>query len=171
MGLPVVLAQRAADIAIRVAFGNAVALVVLRLTAAQAELQLHPPVLEVDFQRDERVALPRHKPFQLADLALVHQKTLGTHGIAVEDVALLIGTDVHAFDPDLAMADDRPAFLEIHATLPHALDLGAVQLDPALVAFLHEIIVKRLAILCHGLDALLMRHENHILSRSAVKLL
>ena len=94
----------------------------------------------------------------MANLALMQQQLLLAQRIGVEDVALLVGADVHAADQHLAVLDDGEALLEVHAPLAHALDLRAVQLHAALDALLDEVIVERLFVLCHGLDALCARH-------------
>ena len=157
--LLVVLPERPLDLPVGVALGHGVALIVELLALAQAELQLHATVLEVDFQRHQRVALPGDEAVQLADLAAVHEELLGAHGVAIEDVALLVGADMHALNPELALAHLRPRLLEVHPALPHGLDLGAKELQAALIALLHEIVMKGPAILRHHLDALLMRHS------------
>ena len=63
-----------------------------------------------------------------------------------------------SLDPDLALADDRPAFFEIGLPEPDGFDLRAEQLDAAFVSFFDEIVMKGLAVLHDRFDTLLMRH-------------
>ncbi len=156
------LAERTADITVGIALGNGVTLVVFSLAAAKTKLQLHPAVLEVNLQRNERIPLTGNKTVQLADFVLVQQQLLGAHRILVENVPLIIGADVHALDPDFAIADLCPGFLQVYAPLPNTLDLSAEERQTAFVLLLHEIIVPGLAILRHGFDSLLMRHIHRL---------
>ena len=66
----------AADIPLRIPLGTGIPLVVLGFTLAQTKLELHPPILQIDLQGDERVALPGDQTVQLADLLLVQQQLL-----------------------------------------------------------------------------------------------
>ena len=59
---------------LHVALGHRLALVGLLAAAADAELDLHPAVLEVQRQRDEREVLDGQLVRQLLDLAAVHQQ-------------------------------------------------------------------------------------------------
>src|SRR3954464_14642529 len=52
----------------RVALGHRLALVALAATGGEAELHLHPAVLEVEAEGDERQAFLRHAGSQLGDL-------------------------------------------------------------------------------------------------------
>ena len=73
---------------------------------------------------------------------------------------------MHAAHQQLAIFHDREALFQVHASLTHALDFRAVQLHAAFQPFLDEVIVERLFILCHGLDALCPRHaitSSHLL--------
>jgi len=154
----VVFPQCALDLPVGVPLGDGIPLVVLRFALAQAQLQLHAAVFEVDFQGNEGVPLAHDEGIQFADFALVHQELLGTHGVAVEDVSVLVGADVHPLDPDFPLAHLRPGFLQIDPPLPDGLDLRAKQFQAALIALLHEIIVPGFAIDGHGLHAILVRH-------------
>ena len=123
-----------------------------------AQLQLHPAVLEVDGQGDQGHAVLHDPGLELADLLFVHQQPPDPVRVAVEDVALFVGADVHAPDEELAVLDDAEGILEIQRSSADALDLGARQLDARLVAFQHEIVVERFAVRCDGFDPLSLRH-------------
>ena len=129
------------------------------LAPAQAHLQLHASVLQIHLERNERVALTAHQPGQLANLRLVQKQFLGPEGIGVEDVAVVVGTDVHSLGEDLAAPQDAEAFLQVDLALTHALDFRAHQTQAAFVGFFHEIIVVCLFVLRDGLHAFLVRHD------------
>ena len=128
------------------------------LAHADAQVQLHPAVLQVHIQRHQGVPLPLHLRAQLADLAFMQQQPFGTQRIGVEDIALLIGADVHSLNEHFAVFHNGVAFLQVHPALAHGLDFRALQFDAALDAFLHEEIVACLPVLGNGLDADLLRH-------------
>jgi len=90
---------------------------------------------------------------ELADLPLVQQQALGTVGVAVEDVALLIGGDVEAVGIDLAVLGDAEGILQVQRAGADGFDLRAEQLDAGLAAVLHKIVVERFAVLGGDLDA------------------
>ena len=90
---------------------------------------------------------------ELADLPLVQQQALGTVGVAVEDVALLIGRDVEAVGIDLAVLGDAEGIFQVQRAGADGFDLRAEQLDAGLVAVLHKIVVERFAVLGGDLDA------------------
>ena len=76
----------------------------------------------------------------------MHQQLALAHGVPVEDIALLIGGDVHPVDEKLAAVDGAIAVLQIDGPGPQAFDLGARQGDAAFIGLLHEIVVPRLAV-------------------------
>ena len=90
---------------------------------------------------------------QLADLPLVQQQPLGPVRILVEDVALVIGGDMHPVGKNLSVLGLAIGILQIQRTGPDALDLRAEQLHPGLIAILHEIVMERLAVLGGDLNA------------------
>ena len=81
----------AVDLALRVALRGCLALVVVLLALAHAQLDLHARVLEVDRERDEGVSVLLDERVELVDLTLVQQQPLGTVGVVIEDVALVVG--------------------------------------------------------------------------------
>lgn len=160
------LAKSTFHLPLRIARGGGVALVVQVLAPAQAQLQLHPPILEVNLQGNQRVALAAHQAAELADLAFMQEQLFGAKRVAVGEAALLIGADVHAFGKHFRPTHHGKALLEIHPALTHALDLGALEAKAAFVGFLHEVIVIRLFVLRYRLDPPLVRHGGNLLSRS-----
>ena len=69
-------------------------LVVELFTFAKPDLDLDFRILQVKFQRDQRQTVLLHRCSQTADLAFVHQQAAVAAGIAVQDVALFLRTDV-----------------------------------------------------------------------------
>ena len=67
-------AQRPLGLALGVACGEGLALVVVALAPRQPELDLRPPLLEVDAERDERQALLLGLARDLVDLVVVEQE-------------------------------------------------------------------------------------------------
>ena len=159
------LAHRPGGLHFHVVLGGGVALVVQMLAHAYAQLHLHPAVLQVQLQRDQRIALALHHLQELSDLGLVQQQLFGPHGIGVEDVALLVGADVHALHKHFAVLDPGVALLQVHTSLADGFYFRAVQGKTAFVGFLHKVVVPRAAVGGHGLDALLPGHAQHLLSR------
>ena len=133
--------------------GHGIPLIVGFLTLTQAQLHLHAGVFEVDGQGDQGVTILLLQSVELADLPLVQQQALGTVGVAVEDVALLIGGDVEAVGIDLAVLGDTEGILQVQRAGADGFDLRAEQLDAGLVAVLHKIVVERFAVLGGDLDA------------------
>ena len=135
------------------------ALVVELFALAQTQLHLHPAVLEVQGQRDQRHAVLHHAGVELDNLPLVHQKAAGPHRVFIEDVAVLVGTDVHTPDKKLAVFDGAESILQIHVAAPDGFDLRSGQLNAGLEALKHKVFVEGLAVggdLLHAL--LLCRH-------------
>src|SRR5699024_7883100 len=99
---------------------------------------------------------------QAADLAFVGQEPPLPGGVGVEDVAVVVGGDVHTFDDQLAPVDVHPAVLQVDPAGPQALDIGALELDVGLQRFHHEIFVARFAVGGDGLGRrfFLGRHGN-----------
>ena len=139
----------------------AVPLVVQLLAFAQAQLQLHPTVLEIQGQRDQRHAILHDPGLQLHDLPLMHQQTAGSDRVFIEYVAMLIGADVHAADEQLPILHGAERILQIHLPRPNGLDLRPEKLYARLKALQHEILVKSLAVAADFLYAGLPGHSAH----------
>ena len=88
-----------------VAPGGAFALVVKLFAAAQADLDFDPGMFKINRKGDQCQPVLLHCAVKFPDFTPVHQQPPGTDGIAVEDIAVLIGADVHAVDVQLAVFD------------------------------------------------------------------
>ena len=93
----------------------------------------------------------------------MHQELAVAQGLAVENIAMLVGADVDADGVQLAVLDVAVGVLEIDATAADALDLSAVELDACFVLLVYEVVVPCLLILGDDLDSLLFQNS-HLLS-------
>ena len=76
----------------------------------------------------------------------MHQQAAGADRVPVEDIALLIGADVHPVDQHLAVLDDTVGILQVDVALADGFDLRAAQLEASLEFFLYKVVVIRLAV-------------------------
>src|SRR5262245_1251073 len=79
-------ATSALDLAPRVALGDGLALVVSLPAAGDTEQQLRIAVGEVELERDDGVALARHRRLELLDLGAVQEELAGAHRVGVPAV-------------------------------------------------------------------------------------
>ena len=135
------------DVTVGLLFGGGIALIIQLFTAAKSHLYLDVRALEVQLQGHEGIALLRHQTEQLKDLLFVHQEAAGTKGITVEDIAVLIGADVHLAHEQFPVIDGAVGVLEIDIARPQAFDLGAKQLNTGLVRFFDKVFMPRLFVL------------------------
>ena len=89
-----------------------VALVVKFLASGEADLYFDPAVLEVDLERHQSVALGLNLSGQLHDLPLVQEQTPFSEGLAVENIALLVGADIHALHESFAVINGDIGLLD-----------------------------------------------------------
>ena len=87
----------------------------------------------------------------------MHQQPPGPDRVLVEDVALLIGGDVHPMNEQLPVLYCTIGVLQVQRTGPNGFDLCSSQLHAGLVPVLHEVVVKGLAVLRRDLDSLFLR--------------
>ena len=131
----------------RVPLGQVAPLVDPLLASRHGELDLDPPVLEVEARRDEREALLAHLAVQRVDLAPVEQELAVALGTVVELVALRVLGDRRADEPRLAVADLGVRLGELRAALAERLDLGPRQLQARLDPVEQVVVVPRAAVL------------------------
>ena len=145
--LSVLFLERPFDVALCRAFCHILALIVELLALAKTDLKLNAAVLEIQADRNQRVARLLYDAEKAVDFLFVHKEPAHAHRVAVKDISLLVWRDVHSVDEDLALDNGTPAVLKVHSALTDRLYLGAEQLDARLIAFLNKIIVVRLFIL------------------------
>ena len=83
---------------------------------------------------------------QPPDLVFVCQKPPDTQRVLVEDVAVVVGRDVHALDQQFAVLNVHPAVLQVDPAGTQAFDLGALELNAGLQRFQNEILMARFAV-------------------------
>ena len=88
----------------------------------------------------------------------MQQKSLSSEGLAVEDVALLIGTDVHTVHKCFAVVDRDIGFLDTALSLADGFHLCAEQFDPRLIFFFYKIVVVGFLVVRHQFDRILAAH-------------
>ncbi len=86
----------ALDLALRLARGNCLALVVLVLPSRQTKLDLSPSMLEIELHRHQRVPLLAHLPDEGVELLSMEQQFSIAQRFMVEPRAVLVGSDVYA---------------------------------------------------------------------------
>jgi len=160
--LSVLVLEMAVHLAFCVLCGSSVTLVIQLLAAAESHLQLDTGVFEIQGEGNKCVAIPFDVAQQTHDLFFVHEQLAFTQRIAIEDVALFVGADVHADDEHLTVNDLTERVLEIDRTASQALDLGTHQRDSALKGLVHEIVVTRFAVKCDYLCSRLI-HKTDLL--------
>ena len=128
-------------------------LVIVVLAAGQRDFELGPAMLKIYLERDNREALLARLAEQLDDFSLVHEQPTGPQRVMIEDVALLIGTDVHVLDEYLTVLYRAVAVLEIGPSGPQGLDLGSLQFYAGLIGIMDEIVMPGFAVLAGNLDA------------------
>src|SRR5689334_827076 len=125
-------APRAIHLALRLALRDVLALVHARLSLAYAELDLHPPVLEVKAQRNERIARLLLRFLELVDLAAVQEQLARALRVVVQErPGGLVGRDLRIVEPELAALGKRIGIGELRARSPQALHLRAGERDAA----------------------------------------
>jgi hypothetical protein len=116
------------------------ALVSSLLASGKGELDLGPPVLEVELGRDERQALLGDLAREGIDLFPVEEELAIAIRIMVGEIALVVDRDVGADQPGLASPHIRVGLLQGSAAVPEGFHLCAGQHDARLDA-LEEVVV------------------------------
>src|SRR4051794_28204130 len=140
------VSQRSFDVAALFAGLDRLALVESVLAAAERDLDLRAPVLEVDPRRHDRQAALGHTAEEPLDLAPVGEQLARPLGLVVVLRGRLVGRDVDVLEPQLALLHVDVAVLDLGAALAQRLDLGALQDDAALELVEQLEAVRRLAV-------------------------
>ena len=140
------------DITIGLLFRSGIALIVQLLTTAKPYLHLDVRALKVQLQGHQRIALLCHQAEQFEDLFFMHKQAAGAKRITIEDIAVLVGADVHLAHEEFPVVDGAVGVLEIDRAGAQTLDLGAEQLNARFIAFLYKIFMPRLFVLCDDLS-------------------
>lgn len=153
------LPKHALDIPLGIAFGGVGAFVVLLFPFAEAEKKLCIAVFDVNFQRNDGVALLLGQAEQFTDLGFVQQQLARTSRIdRIEPVPLLERADVHVMDVDFPVPDRRKSVPDVRPSVPKRFDLGPGEHHAGLVGILDEIIMGSFFILGKYLAVGFLRH-------------
>lgn len=161
------LRHHAAQLPIRVALLDVLPFVVAPLARAEADQDLHAPILEVRLQRDDCHTLLLRCAGQLADLPLVREQCArlrrtmlagrARRCVLVDPHAVQFQRQRHLRGADIPLSERHPSGAD-------GLHLRAVQNDPALERVGDRVVVPGLAIVDLGLGALglLACHEPRV---------
>src|SRR3954447_9274162 len=152
--------QRALHLALGLLLGQRLPLVVAALAAGQRNLDLGPAVLEVERDRHQGDAALLGLADETQDLGAVQQQLALAARLVVGPGPLGVLRDVHASEPQLAVADVRVAVDQVRVAGAQRLHLGAGEHQAGLVDVVDVVVVTRLAVLRHQLAALLARHQS-----------
>ena len=165
---PVLFLHRALHVALGGAFCHVLALVVELFALAETDFDLSFAFIEINRQRYERQPLLAGNAEQPHDLPAVHQQFAHTQRIAVEDIALFVGTDVHAVDEYFPVSDIAPGVLEIDLALPDGLDFRSAQDDTGLDLLEYEVVVVGFAVCRNGLLLRFLHDHNSPYSYNSI---
>src|SRR5581483_7092823 len=139
--------QGALDLPFGVAAREIASLVAKLLATCERELDLDPPVLEVEAGRHQREPALANLAVERGDLALVQEELAVARRGVVRDVALLVRGDVGPDEPGLAVADVGVRLVQSDPAVAEGLDLRSRQLKPGLETLEQLVVVPRAAIL------------------------
>ena len=78
------------NVSVCLPLGIGIALIVELLASAKPKLDLDVRARKIHGERNERISLLLDQALQTHDLALVHEQLFIAHGIAVEDVSVIV---------------------------------------------------------------------------------
>lgn len=130
------------------------ALIVGLLALAQTNLQFDPALFKIDAGRDDRKPTLVNFADQFKNLGVMEQELAHPRRVrGIFPAALLIGTDVHVVDEDLAVLDPAEGLLKADLAEPQRLHLGAGQDQAGFKDIVDKIVVVRLFITGDKFDA------------------
>src|SRR5437867_3146828 len=135
-------------------------LVVEFLAFRKPEFHLDPPFPEIEPEGNQRETRQTPLAFQSANLLAVQQELPVPEGVMVAQVPVGVRGDVAVKEPDLSLAGESVAVLEVGAPLTKRLDLRSLENDTGLQSFLDEIMMKRLPVGREHLDFLRLGHRD-----------
>jgi len=121
------------------AFG--LALIPQLFALGECEFYFHPAILEIHAGWDQGQPFLLSAPDQLPDFIFVHKQFAGAQRGVIEDVAVVVGSDMGIQQPQLAILDQPVGVFEIGGSRANRLDLGTGQGDAGLKFFQQEIVV------------------------------
>src|SRR2546427_3893692 len=137
--------QRSLHVSVGLALRDVAALVSTFLAPGQRELDLRPPVLEVELRRNERQTPLGDLAGEGVDFFPVEEELAVAIRIMIGEIALVVDRDVGADQPGSPLADIRVGLRERGPAVPKGLPLCAGQHDPRLDPLEQVIVVARSA--------------------------
>ena len=131
-------------------------------TFAQAHLQFNAAIFEIEGKGNQCQTFLLDFAVQPHDFPFMHQQFPYPKRVTVEHISLFIGTDVHAFDKQLAVINRAPAVFQVDTALTERLDLGSNQFNTGFKGLQHKIIMPGFAVDRNGFST--CRHGQHHLS-------
>ncbi len=141
-----VAAERAFDVAFGTLFGGGFAFIVEFFTLTQTDLNFQPAVDEIGRQRNDGITLLFDQTEQTHDLTFVHEQFACTHRIAVKNIALVIGGNMHTVQQQFTVFDHAIGILEIEFALANGFDFRAAQFNTGFVGFHDKIFMISLTV-------------------------
>lgn len=126
--------------------GGGLPLIIQFLTSGHCQLHLYPWTGEVQGEGNKGVPILLNLGLEFENLPLVQQQLTGAPGVLVEDVALLIGGDMHSVEKHLAILDDTKGVLQVYIPLAHGLDLSSRQFDASFIFILDKVVMEGLSV-------------------------
>ena len=111
------------------------------LAFGQGEFNFHSAVLEVHPGGDEGEALLLGLADELANFFFVDQQLAGAQGGMVEDVAVVVGSDVAVEQPEFAILEQPVGVFEVGLSGADRFDLGPGQGDSGLEFLQQEVVM------------------------------
>ena len=116
------------------------------LAFCEADQHLGLAAHEIDLERDEREALLRHFPGELADLFLMQQKLSRAERVVVRQIALGIVADVPVQQEHLLVLHNGVAVGQVCKPQAQGFHFRAQKRDPRFNGLFDEVVVVRLAV-------------------------
>ena len=124
------------------------ALVPHLLALGQRYLHFHPAVAEVQTRGDEGQSFLLGLADELIQFAAMNQQLSCAQRFVIEDVAVVIFTNVRVDEPQFAILDQAVSVLQVGAPVADGFDFGAAQSNSGLEFLEQEVIMRRRAIDC-----------------------
>lgn len=125
---------------------HVITLVVELFTLAKPYLDFHHRTLEIYRYWYKRKPLLLDLAQKVHYLLFVEQKLPDPHGVAIENVTVVVRRNVHTLYPKLAVVYRTPAIFQVNAAAAYGFDFRAYKLNSRLVAVEDKIFMPRLAV-------------------------
>ena len=118
-------------------------------TSAKTEFYFHESVLEIDFERNERIPFLLDFAAKFVDFRAVEKKFSRATRVNVVVTAHFVRRDMRAEHKDFAVFDYDETVAKIDCALAYGLNLATDERDTRLVGVLDEIVVIGFFVCCN----------------------